>query len=138
MAHLRLVAGTAVTGAGRENFDISMDEALKAAHVSVPRLEEQARAIIRALKVGVDNLTVAQLLDEVHRNCDGGVPVAVAVKRNGVIYRALSAVGIHVNAAIPDQELDVHCYGLVLDAKRLLRVCPALKPCASVLEGLTL
>lgn len=138
LAHLRLVAGTAVTGAGRENFRISMDEAVKAAGTSVVELEAQARAVISRLKPGLDDLTVAELLAELNSNHEGRIPVAAALRRNNDIGRALRSIGLHAAAALPEQDLDVHQYGIVIEPKRLLRACPALKPCTTVLEGLTL
>lgn len=138
MSHLRLVAGTDVTGPARKKARAPAKKRAVKPEANTKTLENQACATIRALKVGADKLSVAQLLEEAHRNCDGAVPVATALSRNADICRMLSAVGIHVKAAVPDQELDVHCYGLVLNPRQLLRVCPALKPCASVLEGLTL
>ena len=139
LAHLRLVAGTAVTGAGRENFNIPMETALRAAGTSVAELEAQARATVRRLRPGLDDLTVDELLAEMNRN-RGGVtmPMAAALHRNGKIRSALRAVGIHANAALPEQGLAVSLYGVVIDATALLKVCPALRPCATVLEGLTL
>lgn len=139
MAHLRLVAGTAVTGAGRENVNIPQETALNAAGASVTELEAQARLAIRRLRPGLENLTVDELLAEMNRN-RGGVtmPMAAALRRNAQIRHALSAVGIHANAALPDQALAVSLYGVVIDAKALLKACPALRPCIGVLEGLTL
>lgn len=139
LAHLRLVAGTAVTGAGRENFRIPMETALKAAGTSVAEIEAQARAAIRRLKPGLDDLTVEELLAEMNRNRGGVVmPMAAALRRNGQIRHALRAIGIHANAALPEQDLTVALYGVVIDAKALQKACPTLKPCATVLEGLTL
>ncbi|MEX3984125.1 hypothetical protein AB4Y45_34795 [Paraburkholderia sp. EG287A] len=139
LAHLRLVAGTTVTGAGRENFNLPMDVALKAAGTSVAELEEQARATIRAMKPGLEGLTVEEIIAEINHN-RGGVtmPMAPALRRNSTLGRALRSVGLHASPALPEQELDVHVYGVVLDSGALLKACPALKPCATVLDTLTL
>ena len=139
MAHLKLVAGAAMTGVGQEDFRITMDEAWKAAGTSVAEMEAQARTAIRKLKPGLDDLTVEELLAEMNHN-RGGVTMSmsVALRRNGNIRRALRTFGLHANAALPEQELDVHLYGVVIEPKKLLKACPSLKPCAAVLEGLTL
>ena len=138
MAQLKLVAGTAVTGAGGENVPITMDDALKAAGTSVAELEARARATIHRLKPGLDGLSVAEMLAEMNSNHAGRIPVAAALRRNNDIWRVLRSVGLHAAAALPEQELDVHVYGIVIEPKKLLAACPALKPCATVLEGLTL
>ncbi|KWA84235.1 hypothetical protein WL29_23020 [Burkholderia ubonensis] len=138
LAHLRLVAGTAVTGAGRENFTIPMEEALKSAGTSPSELENHARAAIYQLKPGQDGLPVSELLAEMNRNLQSDLPQMQVVRRNGEIRRALLSIGIHPHAANPDQGLDVALYGLVVDPKKVLQACPGLKLCSTVLEALTL
>ena len=97
-------------------------------------LEARARTAIRKLKPGLDDLTVEELFAETNRN-RGGVtmPMAAALHRNGQIRHALRVAGIHANAA-----LDVSLYGVVIEPEKLLMACPALKPYATVLEGITL
>ncbi|KUY86212.1 hypothetical protein WS46_05020 [Burkholderia sp. RF4-BP95] len=139
MAHLKLVAGTAVAGAGQEDFHTTSDAALTATGARAAELEAQARTAIRKLKPGLDDLTVEELLAEMNRN-RGGVtmPMAAALRRNGQIRRALRAAGIHANSSLPEQALDVFLYGVVIEPEKLLKACPSLKPYAAVLEGITL
>ena len=139
MAHLKLVAGTSVVGTGQEDFHTTNDEALKAVGTRAAELEAQARTAIRKLKPGLNDLTVEELLAEMNRN-RGGVtmPMAAALHRNGQIRHALRAAGIHANSALPEQDLDVFLYGVVIEPEKLLKACPSLKPFAVVLEGITL
>ncbi|MBK3779839.1 hypothetical protein G3A43_06200 [Paraburkholderia aspalathi] len=138
LAHLRLVAGTAVTGAGRENFEISKEVALEAAGTDMEALAKQARTAIYRIKPGLDGLTVAELISEINRNHADEVPARIAVPRNFDIGKVLRSVGVHVNSALPEMDLDVAVFGVVIEPKKLLKACPALKPCATVLEGLYL
>lgn len=139
MAHLKLVAGTAVPDIRQKDFHTTNDEALKAAGVGTAELVAQARTAIRKLKPGLDDLTVDELLAEMNLNHDGvTMPVAAALPRNSQIRLALRAVGIHANCALPEQDLDVSLYGVVIEPAKLLKACRALKPYAAVLEGITL
>lgn len=139
MAHLKLVAGTTVAGTGQQDFHTANDEAPKAVGTRVAEQEAQARTAIRKLKPGLEDLTVEELLAEMNRN-RGGVtmPMAKALHRNGQIRQALRAAGIHANSALPEQDLDVFLYGVVIEPRKLLKACPSLKPYAAVLEGITL
>ncbi|BBA40632.1 MULTISPECIES: hypothetical protein [Burkholderia] len=134
MTHLKLVAGTAVPNIRQKDFHTTNDGALKAGGTRVAELEARARTAIRKLKPGLDDLTVEELFAETNRN-RGGVtmPMAAALHRNGQIRHALRVAGIHANAA-----LDVSLYGVVIEPEKLLMACPALKPYATVLEGITL
>lgn len=139
MTHLKLVAGTAVLDIRQKDFHTTNDEALEAGGTRAAELEARARTAIRKLKPGLDDLTVEELLAEMNHN-RGGVtmPMATALHRNGQIRHALRAAGIHANAALPEQDLDVSLYGVVIEPEKLLKACPALKPYAAVLEGVTL
>jgi len=82
-------------------------------------------------------LTVEELLAEMNHN-RGEVTMSMALHRNGQIRHALRAAGIHANAALPEQDLNVSLYGVVIEPEKLLKACPALKPYAVALEGITL
>lgn len=139
MAHLKLVAGTAVPDIGQKDFHTTNDEALKAVGTGTAELEAQARTAIRKLKPGLDDLTVEELLAEMNRNRGGvAMPMTAALHRNGQIRHALRAAGIHANSALPEQDLDVFLYGVVIEPEKLLKACPSLRPYAAVLEGITI
>ncbi|ALX10286.1 hypothetical protein P350_01335 [Burkholderia cepacia JBK9] len=63
--------------------------------------------------------------------------MADVLARTERIRAGFYALGMHLHAALPDMELDAKVFGIVMYPKKLLKVCPALKPCAPVLEGLT-
>lgn len=138
LAILRLVAGTSVTGAGRESFNLPSEKDYEATKGGQPELEALARTTIYAMRLGGEGPTIKELLDEVNRD---GVsprnPLADVLKRKERIRSGFYALGMHLHAALPDMELDATVFGIVLYPKKLLKVCPALKPCASILEGLT-
>lgn len=94
--------------------------------------------MISSLRPGLDGKSVEELLAEMCRNLGSDRPQMQTIQRNGVIRRTLLSIGIHPHPSSPAQELDVALYGLVIDRKKLLKACSALKPCVQVLEGLTL
>lgn len=137
LSHLRLVAGTAVSGAGQENFKISLQDAVAGANPS--QLENIARKAIYELRVDDSGKNVSKLLEELNANmCDPDMDAIKSLSRNGNIKDALYRVGLKTASARPEHGLSVAVYGFVFDAKRLLKVLPALKPCLTVLPGLTL
>ncbi|WP_459199265.1 hypothetical protein ACQVRX_01555 [Ralstonia pseudosolanacearum] len=115
-----------------------MKEAPTAAGAIVSGLEEQARAAIRDLKPGGDGRSVGELLAQMNLHRSDTMPLAETLRLHNAIRHALRGLGIHVSAALPEQELDVHVYGVVLDSKALVKACPALKPYGTILDGLTL
>jgi len=137
LAHLRLVGGTAVTGAGRENFTLPLREAIRAAGTSPEELARQARDVVSKLKPGAEKFNVAELLAYLNNSFNLKLDCK-EVQRNGDIRDALRGIGILAYPALPEDNLDVHLYGMVIEPAKLLRACPALKPCTTVLEGLTL
>jgi len=101
-------------------------------------MEAAARSVIVMLRPGLDNLTVTELLAEADRNHDDDVPSRISVPRNGDIRRMLRSIGIHMQSALPQFDVDVAVFGVVIEPRKLLKACPALKPYVTVLEGLTL
>ncbi|WP_162634342.1 hypothetical protein [Ralstonia sp. GX3-BWBA] len=136
MSHLRLVAGTDVTGPARNRARARPKRVAKP-EVDTKTLEAQARVIICGLKPGLEGKSVEALIAEKCRILDGDFEIK-AVQRCSRIGFTLRAIGIHPHAALPDEEVDVAAYGIVIDPTKLLKACPALKPYAQVLEGLTL
>jgi hypothetical protein len=118
LAILRLVAGTSVTGEGR-------DGEVAAPELGVAELEAMARKAIYALKPGVDCLTVPELIAELNQR-PPNFWTDELIMRTGKINDALRSVGIHVRPARPDDEVDVRSYGVVLEPAKLLRACPEL------------
>ncbi|WP_459199266.1 hypothetical protein ACQVRX_01560 [Ralstonia pseudosolanacearum] len=138
MSHLRLVAGTDVTGRTRKKAAVRSKRLVKA-EVDTKTLELQARTAIRKLKPGIEGLTVKEMLDEINHNRAGeAMSLADALRRNGELGRALRSVGLNPSPALPEQALDVYVYGVVLDSDTLLKTFPALQPYTQVLDGLTL
>lgn len=142
MAHLRLVAGTAVTETQQEQGRTAAQVAQNQADSDIAKMEAKAREVIYNLKLGLDGLSVSELLVEINLNrTTEGMPTnefIEVIQRNGDIRDALLTVGIHAHSALPEQELDVALFGLVLYPKRLLKACPELKSLKAILEGLTL
>jgi hypothetical protein len=137
LAILRLVAGTTVTGAGRECFNIPAEKAYDAVKGGQPELEALARKTINAMRLGGEGPTIRELLDEYNQTETTKENFAAVMDLHSKISLGFSVIGLHPHAALPDMELDVKVFGIVLYPKKLLKVCPALKPCESVLEGLT-
>jgi hypothetical protein len=138
--HLRLVAGTEVSKLQREQLR-SVEQATQdaASGTQMAQMQEQARELIGRLKPGLDGLSVSELLAESNHLFEYGKPSIALTQRHGDIRAALHSIGIHIHSALPEDELDVHVYGLVIEPKELLKVCRELKPFQSVLEeGLTL
>lgn len=143
MAHLRLVAGTAVAEANKQMQEKALAQALgSAAQGDAAKMEAAARRVIYNLKPGLDGLSVAELLAEMngHRVTEGTPQSELSkiLRRKDEIRAALFSVGISALAAVPEQELDVALYGLVTRAPSLLKACPELKSLKGVLEGITL
>lgn len=138
LAILRLVAGTSVTGAGREAFSLPAERAYEVAKGGQPELEALARAAIYAMRLGGKGPTIKELLDQANQDeVSPGNPLADVLDRKERLRAGFHALGMHLHAALPDMELDAKVFGIVLYPKTLLKACPALKPCAPVLEGLT-
>lgn len=135
MSHLRLVTGTAVSGAAGTHVDVPVRRPVKG-EVDTETLENQARAVIAGLKPSPDGKSVEELLAEMNHNWKNELPPMLFVRRNEEILRTLLSIGIHPHASNSIQ--DVALYGLVMDSEKLLKACPALKPCASILKGLLL
>ncbi|WP_162634341.1 hypothetical protein [Ralstonia sp. GX3-BWBA] len=139
MSHLRLVAGTDVTGPAPKKTRAPARKQAAKPEVDSKTLERQARAIVCGLKAGLDGKSVEALIAEQCRLLDGDYEsVGQAIRRSGEIRHALKSIGIHAQVTFPEQELDVAAYGIVIDPKTLLKVYPVLKPYVQVLEGLTL
>jgi hypothetical protein len=141
LAHLTLVAGTAVAEVQKAGEVVSVRAAKDAVEDGVAKMEATARAVIYRLKPGLDGLSVSELLAEINRNRTDGRDKSefiTIIQRNGRIRNALLSVGIHAQSALPEDELDVVSYGLVVHPRRLLKACPELKPLKAILEGITL
>ncbi len=128
LSMLRLVAGTAVTGAGRECFDLSVKSAVaQAAAVSPAEQAAVARAMVMAHTIGPDS--VQALIDRANR---GGVrefaQSALALHKVGI---ALASGGESIGGA-------VDAYATVVDSKSLKKAIPALKKLALELDGFAL
>lgn len=134
MAHLKLVAGTAVTNAAQV-LEIPTREAQAATSARADDRELRARTLIYGLKAGMENLTVKEILAELNSYKK---PSIRTTQRNGDLRSALLSIGIHAHSALPDDELDVDLYGLVIEPRKLFKAYPALKSYAGVLDGLTL
>lgn len=141
MVHLRLVAGTAATEVQQEPEEDVAQAINDGAGSDTAKMEATARAVIYNLKPGLDGLSVSELLAEINRNRTDGRDKSdfiTIIQRNGRIRNALLSVGIHAQSALPEDELDVVSYGLVVHPRRLLKACPELKPLKTLLEGITL
>jgi hypothetical protein len=136
-----LVAGTSVAEAQQRKEEASAQERKGGAESDIARLEAAAREVISNLRPGLDGLSVSELLAEINRNQTDGKDkdeFIRTIQRTGDIRTALLSVGIHAQSALPEDELDVILYGLVVHPKRLLKACPELKPLKAILEGITL
>nr|WP_294866541.1 hypothetical protein [uncultured Pseudogulbenkiania sp.] len=102
-------------------------------------LEAQARQAIYAFHFPSLGKNVAELIAELNVLLrDESIDTIQAITRSGELKAALYCVGLMAISAHPDLKLTVDLYGLVTDEKKLLKVLPELKPCMSVLPGLTL
>jgi hypothetical protein len=138
LAILRLVAGTSVTGTVGESLDLPAGKGYDAAKRGLPEPEALARATIYTMRLGGEGPTIKELLDKANLDeVSPGNPLADVLNRKERIRAGFHALGMHLHAALPDMELDAKVFGIVLHPKTLLKACPALKPCAPVLEGLT-
>jgi hypothetical protein len=136
-----LVAGTSVAEAQHRKEEASAQKGKGVAESDIAGLEAAAREVISNLRPGLDGLSVSELLAEINRNRTDGKDkddFIRIIQRTGDIRTALLSVGIHAQSALPEDELDVILYGLVVHPKRLLKACPELKPLKAILEGITL
>ncbi|MEN8515896.1 hypothetical protein [Burkholderia sp. RS02] len=137
MVHLKLVAGTAVSPSPEAATAKSATERTYLGEVLDAELEAKAREIIYGLKPGLDDMSVSELLAELNRPLPGNDFIP-EIQRRGVVRTALLRVGIHAHSALPEMELDVDVFGLVVNIRRLMKGSPELKPLKNVLDGLTL
>lgn len=139
MSHLRLVAGTDVTGPARKKTQAPAKKRAVKPEVDTKTLENQARAMIYGLVSTLEGKSVEALFAELNRILEGGyLPPSEGLCRTFKIRHSLDCMGIYTHSAAAYEDLDVHAFGIVLDWKHLLKVCPALKPYAQVLDGLML
>ncbi|NKA35769.1 hypothetical protein GO300_03815 [Ralstonia solanacearum] len=139
MSHLRLVAGTDVTGPALKKTRAAAKKRAVQPEVDTKTLENQARVMIYGLVSTLEGKSVEALFAEFNRILDGGyLPFMEGSRRAIEIKRALYSMGIRTHSAAAYEDLDVHAFGIVLDWKHLLKVCPALKPYAQALDGLML
>jgi len=134
LAHLKLVAGTAVSNPQQLR---TFPPAVRPRATDSDEGVAQARAVIEGLRPGLDGLSVTELLREINQEKPDNVEFIPYIQRKGDIRTALLKLGIHCQSAMPDDELDVTLYGLVVDPRRLLKFCPELKPFKAILEGIT-
>lgn len=133
--HLRLVAGTEVSELRQEQSKSSEATRDVLDTAAISQVRESARILICALRPGLDDMSVSELLAEINYGFEHGAPSIALTQRNGDIRDALRGIGIHVHTALPEDGLDVHVYGLVIEPKKLLEVSPELMPFRSVLEA---
>lgn len=138
MRHLTLVGGTDVARDKQQNLQLSTQPIPNPAGPDAVEMEAAARSVIGMLRPSLDDSTVTELFAEVNRNFADNVPPSIAVPRNFDVSRMLRRIGIHVQSALPQHEVDVAVFGVVIEPKKLLKACPGLKPYVTVLEGLTL
>jgi hypothetical protein len=98
MVHLKLVAGTAVGGVRRSEYEI--DDRASMDNRSEAEREAAARRILRNLKLPGGTKTIAELLDEVNRNaCDEKASDVERTIRHHNITRRLHEYGIKVSTS---------------------------------------
>ena len=137
---LRLVGGTDFKGAGRETFNLTVDEAIRAIGCETPaKQRELANRAILALKLGDDRVdTYFQELDQLG-TIMAGPPTKTSVSalpRYFNIVRTLAMAGISVFRAGEEQNLSVSVYLCVTHPVKLLGLLPDLKVYQSVLQDL--
>ncbi len=135
---LRLVGGTAVEGAGRECFAMSVDDAVKAAGVASPKEKEDlARKLV--MEHVVDGKSVRDMIAEAERavttgDCGGAAPVSVYFSA----MRALDRMGINLSSGGTSLGLTTDTFATVIEPKKLIRHLPALKKLQVELLGVAI
>ncbi|HDR9103617.1 hypothetical protein [Paraburkholderia sp. A3RO-2L] len=135
---LRLVAGTAVEGAGRECFAMSIEDAVAAAGVASPKAkEDMARKLV--MNHVVEGQPVRQILAAAERSVTNGdcgeiAPVTVYFSSR----RALDRMGIALSTGGESFGLATSTFATVVEPKKLMRYIPALKKLQADLQGMAI
>jgi hypothetical protein len=132
MVHLRLVAGTDVSGVAGTEKSFELSEA------AASRLEEKAREALRNLRPLGQEKTVGELRDELSRRCRKRSPRG---RRLWAVYDrvldVLHPTGIFLRHVQPDeQSWDIEFRCVVGWPDELVAAHPEFKPYAFVLEDL--
>lgn len=139
LTQLRLVGGTAVTGAGRETFKLSVVDAVKLAKVpSLAAQEDMARQILYSRKLS-DGCTIKHWLDILNAQHASSRPYtqADAARESKVAMELLLSLGILLSNSHEALELTSALFCRIRDEKKCLAAMPELKFAAPFMDTLT-
>jgi hypothetical protein len=124
---LRLVGGTAVEGAGRECFAMSVEDAVAAAGVSSPKgKEDLARKLVMDHTIGGKSVRELMASAELAVTTgDGGSTSPVDTYFTAL--RALDGMGIMLSSGGTSLGLTTMTFATVIEPKKLKRSLPELK-----------
>ncbi|MBJ9687412.1 hypothetical protein I5589_10000 [Burkholderia vietnamiensis] len=132
MVHLRLVAGTDVSGVPGTEMSIEPSEA------ATSRVEEKARDALRALKLPGQEKSVGELRDELSKRCRKRYPSSARQRAmSDRLHELVHSAGIYLCYKQPDTrswDLELRC--VVGWPDELIAAYPEFKPYAFVLEDL--
>ncbi|TCW80992.1 hypothetical protein C5O80_22685 [Burkholderia sp. SRS-46] len=132
MVHLRLVAGTDVSGVPCTEMSIEPSEA------ATSRVEEKARDALRALKLPGQEKSVGELRDELSKRCRKRYPSSARQRAmSDRLHELVHSAGIYLCYKQPDTrswDLELRC--VVGWPDELVAAHPEFKPYAFVLEDL--
>lgn len=138
LSMLRLVGGTAVKGAGRECFLMSVPDAVAAAAAVSPKeLEEVARKLI--MRSELEGKSVKAWIDQAEEAQGGsGLSLVEAMNAYQSARMALERAGIFLSTEGESMGLSNSVFATVFDAKKLVKSLPALKSISVDVAGLAL
>jgi hypothetical protein len=138
MDMLRLVGGTAVEGAGRECFSMSVEDAVAAAGITTPQATQE---LVRKLVMDhvVNGTSVRDLMTAAERavttgDCGDKEPVDVYFSS----MMALKAMGITLSTGGAEFGLSSATFATIAEPKLLMRQLPALKKLQADLLGVAI
>jgi hypothetical protein len=135
---LRLVGGTAVEGAGRECFAMSVEDAVAAAGVTSPKEQEDL-----ARKLVMDHLIDGKSVRELMASAELAVTtgeggLTAPVETYFTARRALDSLGITLSTGGASMGLATMTFATVIEPKKLKRTLPELKKLQLELLGLAI
>lgn len=135
---LRLVGGTAVEGAGRECFAMSVEDAVAAAGVASPKAQEDlARKLV--MEYLIDGKSVRDLMAAAELAVTTGEGGSTApVETYFTARRALDSLGITLSTGGASMGLATMTFATIIEPKKLKRTLPALKKLQVELLGLAI
>lgn len=135
---LRLVAGTEHKGAGKECFKLSVEDAIAAAASKTP-IEQEALARKVIMEHMLDGVTIREFIDQAGAvKANKSVALNLRMAEFHAKARQLDKLGIALLPGGPFPEVTAEAFGTVIDAKKILRAIPGLKPLSVTLPGFAL